>query len=257
MILRRLATNFKEQNWTAVAIELVVVVVGVFIGIEVSNWNAARLQHDAANTYVARIREDLAENIADLEARKTYYQQVRNHALATLAAFDQPRESLGSQFLIDAYQASQIISRLVGRNTYDEILSVGAINSFPDVAVRKHLAYYYLSLRNSEILLPYIPPYRETLRRHMPYAVQRMVTTKCPERVNVGGNGPIVATLADRCTIDLSPASVAAAVAEIDIPEVKLDLNRSLADIDTKMVLFDRVITRAKALDAFLAQHGS
>ena len=257
MILRRLAANLKEQNWTAVAIELVVVIVGVFFGIEVSNWNAARLQHDAASTYVTRIREDLAENIQDFESRKSYYQQVRAHDAAALAAFDQPPESLGPQFLIDTYQASQIIARTVGRNTYDEILSVGAINSFSDVAVRKHLAYYYLNLRNYEVLLSYIPPYRETLRRHMPYAVQREITAKCPERVSLSVSGSSLATLADQCAIDLPAASIAAAVAEIDIPEVKLDLNRSLADLDSKMVLYDRVIARAKALDAFLAQQGS
>jgi hypothetical protein len=259
MILRRLAVNFKEQNWfaVAVAIELVVVVAGVFIGIEVSNWNAGRLQHDAARTYVIRLREDLAENIADLQTRKAYYRQVRSHGLAALAAMDRPPASLGPQFLIDAYEGSQIITRIVGKNTYDEILSVGAINSFADVSVRKQLAFYFLSLRNSEIALSYIPPYRETLRRHMPYGVQHAITTQCPEKVMVIGDDSFGAKLAERCTIDLPVASVATAVAEVDIPEVRLDLNRCLADLDLKMLMFDRVIARAKALDAFLAQHNS
>ncbi|MBS0193045.1 MAG: hypothetical protein JSR34_02240 [Proteobacteria bacterium] len=254
MILRRLTAKFKKQDWFAVAIEIVVVILGVFIGIEVANWNTALKQHDAASTYVTRIREDLAENIADLESRKAYYQQVKAHAMAALAAFDHPTESRDPQFLLDAYQASQIIARTVGRNTYDEILSVGAINSFSDVAVRKQLAYYYLNLRNYEGLLSYIPPYRESLRRHMPYAVQREIVTKCPERVNVSFSGSSIAALTDQCSIVLPPADVAAAVAAVDIPEIKLDLNRSLADIDTKLILYDRVIARAKALDAFLAQ---
>ena len=257
MILRRLAANVREQNWFAVAIELVVVVVGVFIGIEVSNWNAARLQHDAARTYATRIREDLAENIADLETRKAYYRQVQSHGLAALAAMDRPASSLGPQFLIDAYEGSQIITRIVGRNTYDEILSVGAINAFADVAVRKHLAFYFLSMRNSEIALSYIPPYRETLRRRMPYGVQHEITSQCPERVMVIGDDSFGAKLAESCTIDLPAATVAAAVAEVDIPEVRLDLNRSMADLDLKMLMFDRVIARAKELDAFLAQHHS
>jgi hypothetical protein len=47
------------------------------------------------------------------------------------------------------------------------------------------------------------------------------------------------------------------AVAEVDIPDVRLDLNRSLADLDLKMLMFDRIIARAKELDAFLAQHNS
>ena len=42
MILRRLATHVREQNWTAIAIGFFIVVVGVFIGIQVSNWNERR-----------------------------------------------------------------------------------------------------------------------------------------------------------------------------------------------------------------------
>ncbi len=42
MILRRITANFRRQDWTAVAIELVVVVIGVFIGTQASNWNTDR-----------------------------------------------------------------------------------------------------------------------------------------------------------------------------------------------------------------------
>ena len=42
MILHRVIEHVKAQNWTAVALDFVIVVVGVFIGIQVSNWNGAR-----------------------------------------------------------------------------------------------------------------------------------------------------------------------------------------------------------------------
>ena len=41
MLLRRITEYVKGQNWTAVAIDFFIVVVGVFIGIQVSNWNDA------------------------------------------------------------------------------------------------------------------------------------------------------------------------------------------------------------------------
>ncbi len=254
MILRRLATNFREQNWFAVAIELVVVIVGVFMGIEVSNWNETRQKHDAAREYVMRIREDLATNIRDLQSRASYYTEVREHGLAALAAFDRPPETLGADFLNDAYQASQIIPRAVGRNTYDEILSVGAVNWIADVDVRKRLANYYLYTQSVDGVMNYVPPYRENLRRHMPYRVQQMITSKCREEVRLDEYGASPAKLADTCRLDLQPEEVAAAVAAIDIPELKLDLTRNLSDIDTKFGVWGRVIERAKALDAELAK---
>jgi len=42
MILRRFTVQLRRQDWTAVVIELVVVVAGVFIGLQASNWNQQR-----------------------------------------------------------------------------------------------------------------------------------------------------------------------------------------------------------------------
>ena len=44
MILRRITEHVKTQNWLAVAIDFVIVVGGVFIGIQAANWNAARAE---------------------------------------------------------------------------------------------------------------------------------------------------------------------------------------------------------------------
>ena len=44
MFLRRIIENLKTQNWTAIAIEFAIVIVGVFIGTQVSNWNQERIE---------------------------------------------------------------------------------------------------------------------------------------------------------------------------------------------------------------------
>ncbi len=41
MRLRRVTEHVKAQNWFAVGLDFVIVVVGVFIGIQVANWNEA------------------------------------------------------------------------------------------------------------------------------------------------------------------------------------------------------------------------
>lgn len=43
MLLRRVKDHVVRQNWTAIAIDCVIVVVGVFVGTQVSNWNSDRL----------------------------------------------------------------------------------------------------------------------------------------------------------------------------------------------------------------------
>ena len=39
MILRRFMQHIKEQNWFAVALDVLVVIVGIFLGMQVNNWN--------------------------------------------------------------------------------------------------------------------------------------------------------------------------------------------------------------------------
>jgi hypothetical protein len=59
MILRRVIKHFRNQEWTATAIDFVIVVVGVFVGIQVSNWNIAKQQQERANIYSQRLLEEL------------------------------------------------------------------------------------------------------------------------------------------------------------------------------------------------------
>lgn len=67
MLFRRIAQHVKEQNWTAVGIDFVIVIVGVFLGIQVSNWNEARVQAQNTATLVERLEEEftaLEENLS-------------------------------------------------------------------------------------------------------------------------------------------------------------------------------------------------
>ena len=69
MILRRVMEHVKSQNWTAVAVDFVIVVVGVFIGIQLGNWNDARLDQRAYRDAMTRLAEDMAKTL-DSSAEK-------------------------------------------------------------------------------------------------------------------------------------------------------------------------------------------
>lgn len=58
MILRRLTEHARAQNWFAVPLDFLIVVAGVFVGIQVANWNGARIQRALGNDYTVRIIAD-------------------------------------------------------------------------------------------------------------------------------------------------------------------------------------------------------
>ncbi len=63
MLLRRVIEHVKSQNWTAVAIDFVIVVVGVFIGIQVSNWNDARAEEERRRQIISALVTNISDAI--------------------------------------------------------------------------------------------------------------------------------------------------------------------------------------------------
>jgi hypothetical protein len=67
MILRRLARSLHDQNWAAIAIEFLLLVLGVFLGIQVANWNQANGDRRIVDKYLADIAADIRADIQEAE----------------------------------------------------------------------------------------------------------------------------------------------------------------------------------------------
>ena len=59
MLLRRITQHVKDQNWFAVLIDFIIVVFGVFIGIQVSNWNGDRENRELEHEYLNRLHAEI------------------------------------------------------------------------------------------------------------------------------------------------------------------------------------------------------
>ncbi|MEO0613343.1 MAG: hypothetical protein AAFY83_08525 [Pseudomonadota bacterium] len=68
MLLRRITDHVKEQNWTAVGLDLLIVVFGVFIGIQVANWNGARIDAQREQQVLRELLDDLRQDTLQLSA---------------------------------------------------------------------------------------------------------------------------------------------------------------------------------------------
>ena len=125
MILRRLTENLKQQHWTAIAIELVIVVLGVFIGMQVSNWNEVRADRSAYVAALDRLSQEIDTNLAYLDG----FDGDMSHDLATgsraLTVLQSCTDTDESRGIVDA--GLEIIRGTAGlhphRNALDEITS--------------------------------------------------------------------------------------------------------------------------------------
>jgi len=66
MILRRLAESIRRQDGVSIAVEIIIVVLGVFIGIQVANWNDARSDRHREQAFLQALVEDVRQDAVDL-----------------------------------------------------------------------------------------------------------------------------------------------------------------------------------------------
>ncbi len=69
MIRRRVIDQLKTQQWVAVGIELVIVVLGVFIGLQASNWNQQRTLDRQAANFAERLKPTCVGKIGNTSCR--------------------------------------------------------------------------------------------------------------------------------------------------------------------------------------------
>ena len=62
MLLRRLTTHVRSQNWFAVGIDFVIVVVGIFVGLQVDAWNEDRKERIRERAAVEQLIADFTTN---------------------------------------------------------------------------------------------------------------------------------------------------------------------------------------------------
>jgi len=76
MILRKLAVSLRAQDWFTVVLEILVVVVGIFIGLQVDEWNKGRLEDQRAYQALEDLQaefvtiNDVATDLAE------YYEEI-------------------------------------------------------------------------------------------------------------------------------------------------------------------------------------
>ncbi len=151
MLLRRVTLHVRDQNWTAVLIDFVIVVVGVFVGLQVQDWNEFRKDRIEEQQLLGRLLE---ETVLLIDAHDQELRQFRFRAdvligvnpvlfsQAPLRAFTAP-ECLQITFSHVQRRASDELPVL------DEILETGRFSLLKDPRITDNLRTYLLRRERS------------------------------------------------------------------------------------------------------------
>lgn len=176
MILRRLADSIRQQDWFTVFLELVIVVIGILVALQVDNWNQERHARGEAAILRQQIIHDLYRNREEIQARINYYAQglvFAEQALEGLSSDEPPSPDLAWRTVLGAYQAGQIWPFQLDSSAFREAQSAGNMAYVADTTSLALLAsLYQVTAYDVELISGGRPKYRELIRERTAWPIQ-------------------------------------------------------------------------------------
>lgn len=246
MILRRVIEHVKAQNWFAVAIDFVIVVAGVFLGVQIGNWNQARANAHLGHDYVERLAVDLSRDLTAVQTQTDYYEEVLKAVMTTDRLLREP-DADPAALVISAYRASEIMFAAPAHATWDQIVSSGHLGLLPNEETVEQLSNYYsFDIVGDVYRILIESDYRRTARRIIPIAIQAAMRDGCSDKRDA--NHAILG-FAEACGLKADPSIIKATAEALRAdPAIASALRYQYSDVVSSrlnLVYVESVIVRA------------
>ena len=151
MILRRLAEAISEQNWFTVVLEVFIVVVGIFIGLQVDSWNEARKDRVLEQQYLASLKADFQADIEELDKAIALAESRARLGRMLISSIDKGRaEGDPNEFIWAVFTSEFLNYPSYTRATIDDLLSTGNLELLQDSNLKAAIAEYYTDIEYRE-----------------------------------------------------------------------------------------------------------
>ena len=229
MIFHSIVEALRKQNWTAIGIELLIVVIGVFVGTQVANWNQARLETAETKRMLVQFAPELEAQIQFFDSTKTYYATARRFADEALAAWGGDRRVTDERFVIAAYQASQVYGNGVNAENWTLTFGGEQVRNIEDPQVRRNLELVLTQDYSAVQFAAIETPYREQVRRVIPIHIQDLIRRECGDRQI---KNTVLTELPANCSLRLMPLEARSTAAALRaLPGLRGELNWHLAAV--------------------------
>ncbi|MHA6288412.1 hypothetical protein [Maricaulis sp. CAU 1757] len=182
MRVRRLIEHLREQNWLAVGLDFIIVVVGVFMGFQLTAWAQDQADAERAAVYRARLVAEIEQAHESL-GHSLHYNEGSIRSLALLDRLLSEDESADPEIDYEPYWLEWISwvgvfhTPDLGLNVFEEMRSNGDLPLLAD-----HEVAALISLANeSEHLLRVLAASAEDANRHNGPIMQHFDVVPDPE----------------------------------------------------------------------------
>ena len=148
MILNRIATKLRKGDWGTVVVEIFVVVIGIFLGLQVDDWNDGRKERQKEFHYLERLEEDLEQDLRSIESSLRAYSDREKMVDFLLDTIENPGlvRTEPSYFIRSIQLAAFTSPPVISDHTYEELKFGGDLTLVRDEALRLNLSRYYAEI---------------------------------------------------------------------------------------------------------------
>jgi hypothetical protein len=252
MIFKRAVAKLRAQDWFAIAIELGIVILGVFIGNWVNDWSQQRAADRETRELLRELRPEMTRQRQSMTSITDYSETTRHYADVAFAGWRRDPRVSDNDFVIAAYQASQVYGLSANGQTWATIFGGDQLRRIDDPAIRaplQRLMTYDYSLLSYDRMAT---KYRDNVRLVIPNDIQQQIRRSCGDRLIQDGRA---LALPATCPITIAGAAPAAAALRAH-PELIGQLAQHQSAISTQFVNVALVETQVDALDKAIAKLG-
>ena len=147
MLLRSITKHVKDQNWFAVALDFFIVVAGILIAFQISNWNDLQSSKAELRTSLTRLDKEITHNVGLIDHVLLYYKDgqadmtLGREALNACEYSPEAQAALEGIFfdLVEDVQPNFVtvaLDQIAGQGRYQELLSAEFQQDFGSFAGR-------------------------------------------------------------------------------------------------------------------------
>ena len=154
MIIRRFAAALRRQDWFTVLIEIAIVFIGIFLGLQADDWAEERQNRQREQAALERLffeAQNAHELLLAVSARTLRLNRLRRNAVQFADSdADKPDEDLPLRIGINTL--AQFPNLNIVSVAYDELRSSGQMQLIRDTALREQIANFYTDIDGFEDL---------------------------------------------------------------------------------------------------------
>ncbi len=149
-IFRKIRQNLllegRTVNYLKYAIgEIVLVVIGILIALQINLWNEGRKENNLKNTYVSRLISDIRQDTIDIRAKREWLEEAQKIIENTMHVLNNETFTDKNMQVIESYFDKGWSTRipLFNENTYKDLSQTGNMSILKSTEIRNNIIQYY------------------------------------------------------------------------------------------------------------------